>query len=159
MFVAKETYYCTMDENGRIPVPAKFRKSLGDLADAGFVVKRSLFYPCLELYISSEWDKELERLNANLNSFNPDDNDFFLAFTAGTASVEMDKSNRILIPKDLITLIALERNVRMVPMMNRYQVWGEKDYEEHLKEVSKEFASNKYANVISQLKPNNQNKQ
>ena len=69
----------------------------------GFVIKKSVFYKCLELYPKAEWEKEMAGID-KLNRFVKKNNDFIRAFTAGVKMVEIDATGRLLIPKDLVLL-------------------------------------------------------
>ena len=96
------TYECKADEKGRIMLPISLKKQLSDKLKSGFVIKRAVFNPCLELYPSKEWDNLMLRIN-KLNRFNKKNIDFIRRFTAGVRKIEIDMSGRILIPKDLIS--------------------------------------------------------
>ena len=51
------TYECKIDDKGRLKVPASLVKQMENFADQPFVVKRSFFQSCLEVYPMSGWDK------------------------------------------------------------------------------------------------------
>jgi MraZ protein len=53
----------------------------------GFVLKRSVFQPCLELYPMDEWNLMMQKIN-KLNRFVK--NNDFIRFTAGVKVVEID---------------------------------------------------------------------
>ena len=81
-------------------IPAPLKKQLGNFEE-GFVLKRSVFQPCLELYPMKEWNTVMQKIN-KLNRFVKKNNDFIRAFTAGVKMVEIDATGRLLIPKDLV---------------------------------------------------------
>ena len=56
------TYECKADIKGRIMLPAPLKKQLSYSIKDGFVIKRAVFNPCLELYPLSEWDKLIEKI-------------------------------------------------------------------------------------------------
>ena len=95
------TYECKADAKGRIMLPIAIKKQLAAVTSGGFVLKRAVFNPCLELYPIKEWLGLMEKVNS-LNRFNKKNNDFIRRFTAGVKTVEMDISGRLLIPKDLV---------------------------------------------------------
>ena len=95
------SYECKADAKGRIMMPIAFKKQLSGMLSEGFVLKRAVFNPCLELYPMKEWEALMEKVN-RLNRFNKKNNDFIRRFTAGVKIVEMDVSGRLLIPKDLV---------------------------------------------------------
>ena len=62
------TYECKVDVKGRFMFPVAFKNQLEKMLPDGFVIKRSIFRKCLELYPLAEWDLESKRIN-NLNRF------------------------------------------------------------------------------------------
>ena len=95
------TYECKADIKGRIMLPAPLKKQLSYSIKDGFVIKRAVFNPCLELYPLCEWDKLIEKINT-LNRFVKKNNDFIRRFTAGVKLLDIDSTGRVLIPKNLI---------------------------------------------------------
>ncbi len=94
------TYECKVDAKGRLLLPAPFKKQLTASLQDGFVLKRSVFQPCLELYPMQEWNLMMAKIN-KLNRFVKKNNDFIRRFTAGVKVVEIDNLGRLFIPKDL----------------------------------------------------------
>ncbi|MCK5337351.1 MAG: hypothetical protein KAJ50_01020, partial [Bacteroidales bacterium] len=92
------TYECKVDVKGRLMFPVAFKGQLEKSLSNGFVIKRSIFRKCLELYPFEEWDLESKRIN-NLNRFVKKNVDFIRKFMAGVKTVELDVTGRLLIPK------------------------------------------------------------
>ena len=84
------TYECKVDAKGRLLLPAPLKKQLTESLQDGFVLKRSVFQPCLELYPMKEWNLMMQKIN-KLNRFVKKNNDFIRRFTAGVKVVEIDK--------------------------------------------------------------------
>ena len=110
-------YSHTIDAKGRIIVPAKFRESLGD----NFVVTKGLDN-CLFVYTSEDWRKFEEKLRT-LPLTNKDARKFTRFFLAGAAEMEIDKQGRILIPSVLREFAALEKDVVLVGVGSRIEIW------------------------------------
>jgi len=91
------TYECKADAKGRLMLPSSYKKQLSEIMPKGFVLKRSVFQNCLELYPRSEWDALMQKMN-KLNRFKKKNNDFIRRFTAGVKEIEVDATGRILIP-------------------------------------------------------------
>ncbi|HBK84044.1 MAG TPA: division/cell wall cluster transcriptional repressor MraZ, partial [Flavobacterium sp.] len=72
------TYECKIDSKGRLMIPASLKKQFVSLED-GFVLKRSVFQPCLELFPMSEWNMMMQKIN-NLNRFVKKNDDFIRRF-------------------------------------------------------------------------------
>ena len=104
------TYECKVDAKGRLLIPAPLKKQLATSLQNGFVLKRSVFQPCLELYPMKEWDLMMLKIN-KLNRFVKKNNDFIRRFTAGVKVVEIDALGRLLIPKDLVSFASISKEV------------------------------------------------
>ncbi|MBR6492166.1 MAG: division/cell wall cluster transcriptional repressor MraZ [Bacteroidales bacterium] len=150
MFLGFETYNCKLDNKFRILVPTKFRKDNEELIREGFVIKRSLSFQCLELYPYSEWKNQVAMLN-RLNPFDKRATDFKILYTAGVRTVELDGSNRILIPKELVNAGSLQKEVYLIPLGTYYQIWDKDAYEQHLAGNKGVNLNDAYSDVISEL--------
>jgi len=69
------TYECKADAKGRLMMPVAFKKQLSPVLQDGFVLKRAVFQPCLELYPMEEWNLLMQKMN-KLNRFKKKNNDF-----------------------------------------------------------------------------------
>ncbi|MFZ3274601.1 MAG: division/cell wall cluster transcriptional repressor MraZ, partial [Lutibacter sp.] len=83
------TYEAKADAKGRLLLSNALKKQLMPMLQEGFVIKRSVFQPCLELYPMSEWNAMMAKVNT-LNRFVKKNNDFIRRFTAGVKIVELD---------------------------------------------------------------------
>lgn len=133
------TYECKADAKGRLMLPASYKKQLADVLSKGFVLKRSVFQPCLELYPRSEWDILMQKMN-KLNRFKKKNNDFIRRFTAGVKEIEVDASGRILIPKDLTAFAGIEKQLVLSSAINIIEIWDKKHYELAIEEATDDFA-------------------
>ena len=82
-------------------LPSALKKQLHKIIDDGFVIKRSVFNQCLEIYPMQEWNEVVAQVN-RLNRFVKRNNDFIRSYMAGLKVVEVDASGRVLIPKRLV---------------------------------------------------------
>lgn len=131
------TYECKVDAKSRVMVPAQLKKQLDSLSE-GFVLKRSVFQPCLELYPMNEWNALMEKVN-RLNRFKKENNDFIRRFTYGVRMVEMDSAGRLLIPKELSGYAKIEKEVVLNSVGNFLEVWDKDLYEKAVDEASMDF--------------------
>jgi MraZ protein len=120
-------------------MPAALKKQLMPVEQEGFVIKRAVFQPCLELYPMKEWNKMMEKLNG-LNRFNRKHNDFIRRFTAGVKTVEVDANGRLLIPKDLITIAGITKEVTVSSAVNILEIWDKERYEAAIDDSLDDFA-------------------
>ena len=132
------TYECKVDTKGRVMMPIALKKQLSKLINDGFVLKRSVFNHCIEMYPLSEWAKLMDKLNG-LNRFNKKNNDFIRRFTAGVKSVEMDNSGRFLISKDLIKYASIDKEIVLSSSVNILEIWNKSIYEKVINEATLDF--------------------
>ena len=133
------TYECTVDNKGRIMIPAQLKKQLDGVTSDPFIIKRSVFQNCLELFPFSEWKLMMDKVN-KLNRFIKKNNDFIRMYTAGVKSVDLDSNGRILIPKDLITISKLKKHVVLSSSINIIEVWDKDEYEKNINDPKIDFA-------------------
>lgn len=133
------TYECKMDAKGRLLLPAPFKKQLADLLQDGFVLKRSVFQKCLELYPMKEWNLMMENVNG-LNKFVKKNNDFIRKFTAGVKIVEIDNLGRLLIPRDLVFFAELSKDLVLSSAVNIVEIWDKELYEMAISDEDVDFA-------------------
>ena len=133
------TYYCKMDSKGRIMLPAELRKQFEHLEMNEFVLKRAVFYNNLEMHPKNEWDKLMTKLK-KLNPFKKKNVDFLTRFLAGVRNVNIDSTGRLQIPKDLVTIAGLQKEVVIASAINILQIWDKESYEAFLKESSENFS-------------------
>jgi len=132
-------YECKVDSKGRLGIPSALKKQLSETLAEGFVLKRSVFRSCLELYPNSEWKTVMGKVN-QLNRFVKKNNDFIRKFTAGVKPIEIDTNGRLLIPKDLTTFAAIKKEVVVCSVINIIEIWDKEKYEQTLIESEDSFA-------------------
>jgi MraZ protein len=121
-------YSCKVDAKGRIILPMAFKKQMPSAAEDRFVVRKGIFDKCLVLYSNDEWNKELEKIRRRLNPYNKEHNEFMRNFFKGTAELVLDSSNRLLIPKRMLELAGIEKDVVLAGQDGRIEVWAEEVY-------------------------------
>lgn len=111
-------YNHTIDAKGRLIIPSKFREVLGE----EFVITKGLD-GCLFVYDNQEWNAFEEKLKA-LPLNKKDNRQFVRFFLAGAAEVEVDKQGRILVPGNLRDFAGLEKDVVLVGVASRIEIWS-----------------------------------
>ena len=134
------TYECKADAKGRMMVSSALKKQMQPILQEGFVLKRAVFQPCLELYPMKEWSVMMERVN-KLNKFKKKNNDFIRRFTAGVKLVELDATGRILIPKDLSEFAGIKKQIVMSSSVNIIEIWDKDRYEKAIDDAADDFAN------------------
>jgi|TARA_B100000780_G_scaffold177963_1_gene124759 MraZ protein len=132
------TYECKADVKGRLMLPVALKKQLGVNLNESFILKRSVFQPCLELHPVFEWKLTMDKVNM-LNRFVKKNNDFIRRYTAGVRIVELDNSGRILIPKDLLKSYFSKNELVLASAINIIEIWDKKSYEEVINDPKLDF--------------------
>ena len=133
------TYECKVDAKGRLMLPVAFKKQLASVTEKGFVLKRAVFQPCLELYPMQEWESMMHNVN-KLNRFKKKNNDFIRRFTAGVKSIDLDVSGRLLIPKDLVGFAGITKEIVVTSAVNIIEIWDKENYEKAIDDAANDFA-------------------
>jgi len=133
------TYECKADAKGRLMFSSALKKQLHAVLQDGFVVKRSVFQNCLELYPMCEWNLMMQKINT-LNRFVKKNNDFIRRFTAGVKMVELDASGRLLIPRDLCDFAGIQKQIVLSSAVNIIEIWDKDKYEKAIEDASVDFA-------------------
>ncbi|ARV10165.1 division/cell wall cluster transcriptional repressor MraZ [Winogradskyella sp. PC-19] len=133
------TYEVKADAKGRLMLPAVLKKQLAPVMQSGFVLKRAVFQPCLELYPMPEWEKLMQKVN-KLNRFNKKNDAFIRRFTAGVKVVEVDATGRLLIPKDLLAFSGITKQTVLASAVNIVEIWDKDKYEKAIDDAALDFA-------------------
>ena len=133
------TYDCKVDLKGRLMVPSALKKQLVPVLQDGFIMKRSVFEPCLELYPMERWNVIMAKMN-KLNPFDRKINAFIRTFTAGVKNVEVDTNGRLLIPKELTERAGIDKEIVLAAAMGHIEIWDKEKYEATLSDSTEGFA-------------------
>ena len=120
-------------------LPSALKRQLSAVLQSGFVLKRAVFQPCLELYPMTEWEKLMLKVN-KLNRFKKKNNDFIRRFTAGVKLIELDASGRLLVPKDLIEFSGITKNLVVSCVGDIIEIWDKERYEQAIDDAAVDFA-------------------
>ena len=116
------TYYHNIDAKGRMNFPTKLREILGTT----FYVTKGLDQPCLTVCSAAEW----ERLAAKVAAI-PESKGGQLRrwLFSGAGVLTPDKQGRVLIPQDLRQFAGLEKDVVLVGVGSRVEIWSKDKWE------------------------------
>ncbi|MCF0164523.1 MAG: division/cell wall cluster transcriptional repressor MraZ [Bacteroidales bacterium] len=118
-------YSAKLDDKGRLVFPSAFKSLCADTLSQGFVVKKSLFADCLEIFAYSVWERESEAVKAKLNLFNREHDAFWRAYMKNRAMVVPDeKLGRISIPKALLDSIGVQKEVVFCGKDFKIELWA-----------------------------------
>nr|WP_317173204.1 division/cell wall cluster transcriptional repressor MraZ [Maribacter aquimaris] len=133
-----EAYYCKADAKGRLMLPSALKNRLLPVLKDGFVLKRSVSGACLELWPMSQWDEMMLKIK-KLNRFVKKNNDFIRIFMAGVKEVEIDNAGRLLIPKNLMSIAGIVKEIALSPSVDIIEIWDKDSYEQAIEITDEEF--------------------
>lgn len=136
-------YQHTLDVKGRIIIPSKFREGLGD----SFIITKG-FDNCLFIYSPNEWSVFEEKLKL-LPSSDKELRQFVRFFFSGASEIEVDKQGRALVPQNLRDFANLEKDVVIIGVSNRIEVWDLEKWNAYSSEA--DIDSDLIANKMSLL--------
>ena len=116
----------TIDAKGRISVPSRFREILKDRYDERLIITN--FDSCLVAYPFSEWEI-IEQKASNLSMLKKEPAQFLRFFYSGAAECCVDKLGRILIPQVLRDYAKLEKEIVLVGVLKRIEIWSKARWE------------------------------
>jgi len=125
-------YKHTIDNKKRLAIPSKLRREIG----TKMVITRGLDN-CLFVFPLNQWSKLVEKLS-QLPLGQKDSRGFVRLMLAGASEVEIDKLGRILIPDYLKSYGGLKKNVVIVGVYNRLEIWDEAKWKLFSKTTEKE---------------------
>jgi MraZ protein len=132
-------YPCTVDAKGRFLLPGGLKKQIPVKEQKRYVVHRGM-EKHLVIYTKKEWDKISAEVNS-LNLYVKKNRDFLRKFNRGATEIELDGTNRLLLPKTLMEYAGITRDIILFAYGNRIEVWAEGEYDRMMKDDSADFAS------------------
>lgn len=129
---------CKIDPKGRLTMPARFVKQLPPENGINLVVNRGI-EKCLVLYTMPEWSRVTQEME-HLNMYNSEERLFARLFFRGASELELDDSNRLLLPKRLMEYAEIDKDVVLVGYLNRIEIWAEQVYEQFVNIDAESFA-------------------
>lgn len=119
------------DAKNRIAIPAPFRKLLTESEETGFILQKDIFQNCLTLYPISEWNIQVEQLRTSLNPYNSKHKRFKSQFLRDTAEVTLDSGGRILLPKKLMQLVNITKEIEVAGADTTIEIWSKTAYDQY----------------------------
>ena len=137
MFMGEYNY--TIDDKGRLTIPAKLREELGH----DFIITRGLD-KCLFVYPKTEWDNVIAKYKELPNT--KDARNFMRFFLSGATQNEFDKQGRINIANPLIKYAGLNKDCVIIGVNDRLEIWDKEawdnfisDNEENLSDIAEKL--------------------
>lgn len=114
-------YEHTIDQKGRLSIPSRFREILAAHGDERLILTN--FDNCLWAYPVAEWQKVEEKV-ASLPQFRSEVKTLQRFFISAASECPLDSNGRIIVPPTLRDYAGLERDVVLVGMTKRIEIWA-----------------------------------
>ena len=121
-------YHHSIDEKGRLIIPAKYREELGEK----FVMTRGL-EKCLYIYPLNEWDKIVGKLKT-LPFTKKDARIFIRSFFSGATDCEFDRQGRINIISPMVEYADITKECVIIGANDRLEVWSFNNWNDFINE-------------------------
>ncbi|HEY8933746.1 MAG TPA: division/cell wall cluster transcriptional repressor MraZ [Cyclobacteriaceae bacterium] len=122
-------YESKLDAKGRLVLPSRIKAQLPEGGGHELVIRRG-FEQCLILYPMVEFKKVFSKISG-LSEFNEEYRKLQRNFFSGTVTVELDSNGRMLIPKNMLTYAGIDKDMILVGMGNKVELWNPSIYEKH----------------------------
>lgn len=132
MFVGE--YQHSVDDKGRIVVPSKVRDRLED----GLVVTKGQ-ERCLFVFSMDRWQDEVDKIN-RLPRTNRQNRNFARSFFGGASDQQLDKQGRLQVPPALRSYAAIDKDVVILGVADRLEIWDAAAWEAMSREVDQGYA-------------------
>ena len=130
--------YCKVDSNGRFKFPIALKRQL-EAEDGRFVIRRSVYAECLELWTYASFRDEVEKLQGLLNPYRQEDREVLRKLTEGNI-IELDSNDRLLVPAEQKHVIAKAKEIVLQSTGKFIELWGRETYEK-MNQSSRDFAA------------------
>jgi MraZ protein len=138
--VFKGRYAHTLDSKGRLSIPSKFRDVLADHQEDVLILTN--FDSCLLGFTQEEWQLLEEKIRGQSmfsTMLRQDMRAFVRYFFSGATECPLDKQGRILIPPSLREFAGFEKEVVLLGLANRIEIWSRKRWDSFLQESQENF--------------------
>lgn len=123
MFIGE--FQHSIDEKGRVAVPAKFRTRIS----GGAIITRGLDH-CLFIFTNKDWEIFAQKL-IKLPMAQANSRAFFRLMLSGASDAKLDSQGRILVPDYLRKYAGLDKSAKIIGVYNRMEVWDERTWDKY----------------------------
>ncbi len=131
-------YDCKIDAKGRVRLPSALVRQIGG-ANQNFTVNRG-FEQHLIMYPKEVWDRKTKEIN-QLNIYKKQHRQVIRYFYRGATEVNLDKADRVLLPKSLLEYAGIQGAVVLFAYQDQIEIWSKEQYERMIDQEPEDFSS------------------
>lgn len=135
----KGSYIYSVDNKGRVNLPAKLRKYVSPEVNDSFVITRG-FEQCLFVFPADEWNKWEQKLRA-LSAYDPEHRLFIRIMLELASECQLDSQARLTIPQELRDFSKIQNEVRIIGVLDKIELWNPSIYEQYKQSQSESYES------------------
>ena len=135
-FKGKEIY--SIDSKGRVNIPVKMRKSIPEDAGNTLVVMRGLD-KCIFVYPLNVWEESQEKKLKDLNQYDERNRKFIRLMLQTCEEVELDKQQRINLPKELLKFAGINSQVTILGAVDHIEFWDPETYDAYINDCPESY--------------------
>jgi MraZ protein len=129
--VFRGQFLYSVDAKGRVSIPARLRKHFAPDANDTVVMTQGTS-KCIDVYPHDQW-LDIEKNLLQLNSFNPEHARFIRMISQYATEDVLDSQSRILIPQYLLDYAGIEKEVLVLGVLKKIELWNPETYNEYIK--------------------------
>lgn len=130
-------YEHTIDKKGRLIIPSKFREAFKEYEVEKFYITRGLDR-CLFLFTENEWRSQESKFKS-VSFTKSEARKFNRLYFSGAGQIECDKQGRILIPKYLKDYAGIKKDVLIIGVSNRIEIWAKDTWQQYYDSSKESF--------------------
>lgn len=117
----------TLDPKGRLIIPTRHRERLAEVCGGALVATIGLRERCLVIYPAPEWRRIEDHLKT-LPALDEQAHVISHLLIGNAADLEMDNQGRVLVPPSLREWAGLDKRIRLVGQINKFELWDEDEW-------------------------------
>ncbi len=138
----------TIDAKGRIIIPTRFRDVIKASGESALMLSR--MDGCLFAYTLDEW-RAIEGRILSMSEQSESMRRFRRVFIGGAFECVMDKQGRVLVPPSLRRYADLEKEIVLVGVLNRFEIWSEDRWDAENQKMEADLKGEGTRNDVAQL--------
>ncbi len=127
-------FFYTLDDKGRVNIPAKFRKATSENADNTYIIQHGRD-KCLYIYPMDVYENKIIEIIDKLSEADPLHRAYMSMLGSKSIDATLDKQGRIMIPPKFLEYAGIQKDVHIVGAYNRIEVWDPKTRAQYIQEI------------------------
>ncbi|UCE04407.1 MAG: division/cell wall cluster transcriptional repressor MraZ [bacterium] len=127
-------FFYTLDDKGRVNIPAKFRRATSEDADSTYIIQYGRDR-CLYIYPMDVYEKKIIDIIDKLSEADPLHRAYMSLLGSKSIDATLDKQGRITIPLKFLDFAGIKKEVHIIGAYNRIEVWEPKIREQYVQEI------------------------